>query len=246
MAMEVLASDAVDARLSELETVIDRGRKSFIEVGQALAEIRESRLYRKTHTSFDDYCRERWGFSRQRSYQLIEAANVVEGMSTHVDRPMPVNEGQVRQLARIDDADTRKAVWETVVVRDGENATAKDVKAVVDAVIEARPVSLDTARQHRDEERRTAMDDVMARSPTRQVAEDRAYWANAIKQAANLLAITPSHFVPLLDADARSRARQLAGQLRGLASAIELSLEQSAARPVAVVGGVQHEDTAIS
>lgn len=40
-------------RLKELESVIERGTKTFIEVGYALAEIRDQRLYRQTHATFE-------------------------------------------------------------------------------------------------------------------------------------------------------------------------------------------------
>jgi hypothetical protein len=38
---------------------IDGGIKTFIEVGSALLEIRDDRLYRESYGTFDDYCRVR-------------------------------------------------------------------------------------------------------------------------------------------------------------------------------------------
>jgi hypothetical protein len=80
-------------RLVELEAVIERGVKTFVEVGEALMEIRDGRLYRETHSSFESYLRERWNISRPRGYQLIDAAK----LSTTVDTP-PGNEWQAREL----------------------------------------------------------------------------------------------------------------------------------------------------
>jgi len=59
-----------------------------------------SRIARRiSHVScletFETYCRERWGFSRQRGHQLIEAAQVAGSLSTTVDTP---NERQAREL----------------------------------------------------------------------------------------------------------------------------------------------------
>jgi hypothetical protein len=69
--------------LSELETRIERGLQTFIDVGLALLEIRDRRLYREAgFKSFDTYCRERWGWSRDRGYQLMQAAEVVQSMPT--------------------------------------------------------------------------------------------------------------------------------------------------------------------
>ncbi|GGB64650.1 hypothetical protein [Deinococcus soli (ex Cha et al. 2016)] len=69
-------------RLEELEFVIRAGWKSFIQVGEALNEIKESRLYRKTHPNFEAYCRDIWGWTRQRAYSLIRSIATAEVMAT--------------------------------------------------------------------------------------------------------------------------------------------------------------------
>lgn len=63
-------------RLVELEGVIERGLTTFVEVGAALMEIRDSRLYRETHGTFEAYCRERWGWDRTYAHRTIQAAEV--------------------------------------------------------------------------------------------------------------------------------------------------------------------------
>jgi hypothetical protein len=79
--LEILAPSEV-SRLAELEAVVDKGVQTFIEVGEALGEIRDKRLYRQTHVRFDDYMRERWAMSGRQGYRLIEAAGVAELVST--------------------------------------------------------------------------------------------------------------------------------------------------------------------
>ena len=54
-------------RLAELEDVVGRGMRTFVEVGAALCEIRDQRLYRVMHATFEGYCRERWGFTASRA-----------------------------------------------------------------------------------------------------------------------------------------------------------------------------------
>jgi VRR-NUC domain len=81
-------------RLDELEAIIERGVQAFVEVGEALMEIRDSRLYKQTHSSFESYLRERWKMSRPRGYQLIDAAK----LSTTVDTFPAENERQARAL----------------------------------------------------------------------------------------------------------------------------------------------------
>ena len=86
------------AKFSQCEAVIERGLGTFMEVGTALATIRDARLYRVKHATFEDYCRERWNLSRPRAYQLIDAADTAEEMSTIVDTPSITNEGQARAI----------------------------------------------------------------------------------------------------------------------------------------------------
>ena len=78
-------------KLKECETVIERGLNTFVDVGNALAAIRDGKLYRETHGTFEDYCRDKWGFSRPRAYQFIEAAETVGILSTIVDKPPAVS-----------------------------------------------------------------------------------------------------------------------------------------------------------
>jgi hypothetical protein len=82
--------------LAELVAVVDRNLEAFVEVGLALCEIRDRRLYKETHGTFEAFCQERWDMSRQRGYQLIDASKVAEVLSTMVDIP---NERQARELA---------------------------------------------------------------------------------------------------------------------------------------------------
>lgn len=61
-------------RLHQYETVIEHGLTTFVEVGEALAAIRDARLYRAEYATFEDYCQERWSMGRRRADQLIGAA----------------------------------------------------------------------------------------------------------------------------------------------------------------------------
>jgi hypothetical protein len=86
--------------LAECERVIERGLGTFVEVGAALTKIRDGRLYRADHVTFEDYCRERWGFSRVRAHHLIDAAGVVGALTiVNSDTPTLINEGQARAIA---------------------------------------------------------------------------------------------------------------------------------------------------
>ncbi|BAY42017.1 hypothetical protein NIES2111_64130 (plasmid) [Nostoc sp. NIES-2111] len=62
-----------------LERKVER---AFFEAGKALMELRDRRLYRSTHRTFEEYCRDRFGHSRQQSNYLIAAAQVYENLIT--------------------------------------------------------------------------------------------------------------------------------------------------------------------
>ncbi len=86
-------------RLSHLELIIEKGQKTFIEVGSALREIRDSQLYR-AHGTFEQYCKARWGYARRTAYQLIDSAQVL-GNVRHGAQTEPTNERQTRPLASL-------------------------------------------------------------------------------------------------------------------------------------------------
>ena len=94
-------------RLSELEPIIERGMASFVEVGTALLEISDRRLYRETHSTFAEYCETKWRMTARRAYQLCEAAEVVNALPENVNncsQSQITNEGQARELAKVEPA----------------------------------------------------------------------------------------------------------------------------------------------
>lgn len=122
--------------LGALEKRIAAGLQTFREVGASLLEIRDSRLYRETHATFEAYCAERWGMNRVRAYQLIDSAKVVNVLG---DPDELTNESQARELASLtDDPDTAKRVWAEVEARAEEAhkpVTASLIRQVKSEVI---------------------------------------------------------------------------------------------------------------
>lgn len=82
-----------------LERRIGTGLQTFREVGLALLEIRDSRLYRETHSTFEGYCTERWGMPRARAYQLIDSAKTVAALGENAK--VVQNEAQARELVTL-------------------------------------------------------------------------------------------------------------------------------------------------
>ena len=83
-------------KLDELETVIERGIKTFNQVGASLMAIRDARLYRTEYGTFEDYCRDRWGMTRMHAGRMIAAAQVVENCNQLGTKPKI--ESQARPL----------------------------------------------------------------------------------------------------------------------------------------------------
>jgi len=130
-------SHLVVGDLAACEAVIERGLATFVEVGEALLVIRDERLYRESHATFEDYCRERWSLSRARAYQLIGAAEVV---STVVDNglPAPMTERQARELARVPEPE-RADVWREALERTEGKPTAAAVREIAHPSTRSEP-----------------------------------------------------------------------------------------------------------
>lgn len=109
--------------LTKHEKVIERGVKTFVEVGKALLAVRsdERKLYREFGT-FEDYCQERWGFSKSRAYQLIDASKTQENVH-NCGQNAPTNEAQARELARLPD-EQQAGCWKDYA----EECEADDVR----------------------------------------------------------------------------------------------------------------------
>lgn len=63
------------ASLRANERIIEKGLETFLDVGKALATIRDGGLYRATNNTFGEYVDAKWGFTRQRAHQLISASD---------------------------------------------------------------------------------------------------------------------------------------------------------------------------
>jgi len=111
------ATDQLDvaerARLQELESIVENGLQIFYEVGKALDEIRELKLYRETHKSFEGYCREKWAIARRTADQFIGAARVIENLSA-IALKFSIKENQVRPLAGLP-PELQIQIWQEAV-----------------------------------------------------------------------------------------------------------------------------------
>lgn len=123
-----------ERRLEECEQIIDRGLATFIEVGQALGEIRNRRLYRSEHKTFEAYCHERWNLKRQRAYEIMGAGEVARNLS-EISDILPRKESHAATLTKLSPEEQRET-WTEIVEESkqtGEKVTAATIKQKVDA-----------------------------------------------------------------------------------------------------------------
>jgi hypothetical protein len=121
------------ADLQQQEAIIAQGLQTFWEVGQALMVIRDRRLYRQQHPSFEAYLQQQWQLSRFYAHRLIESAAVREQLLP-IGNNLPENEAQVRPLARLKDPEARRQAWQAAIdqaAAEGKPVTAALVRAVV-------------------------------------------------------------------------------------------------------------------
>lgn len=120
------------SKLIKCETIIERGQKTQFEVGSALQTIRDEKLYRETHSTFEDYCLSRWDMTDSRANQLIAAFRV-----TTVVVEIK-NEAQARELAPLlGQPDELRAVWMEANEVTGGMPTAKVIARIRSERLEA-------------------------------------------------------------------------------------------------------------
>lgn len=117
-------------RLDKLEGVIGHILRSFCDAGEALRSIRDERLYRVEFSTFEAYCKERWGIVASRARQLIAAAAVVENLES-VTTVTLTSERQARVLAPLPPEKQREALEVARSTAPRGIVTANHLKAVV-------------------------------------------------------------------------------------------------------------------
>ena len=98
------------ALLAECEATIRENLTQFVEVGLALKRIKDAKLYRASHSSFEGYCLARFDFGLAHGKRLVKAAEVVEDLKAQQKMApdgailLPTSEIQARELAKVDPA----------------------------------------------------------------------------------------------------------------------------------------------
>ncbi len=133
------------ARLQKLESIVENGLQTFYEVGKALDEIREQKLYRESQKSFEAYCQDKWGIVRRTADRLIGAARVIENL-TPMGVKIPAHERQVRPLAGLS-PEQQLEIWQEALE---SSPNGMPTGAAVQRLVDERFPSLGSGRTPKD------------------------------------------------------------------------------------------------
>ena len=152
--------------LRRCEDTIQKGLTTFFEVGDALNTIKLNHLYRATHESFDDYCRERWGIGRAYANRVIQGARVAAEMAAlapdAADAPRPSTEAHTRPLAPLP-PDLREDAWDAALAAaKGGVPTGRQVLAAAQSVTQSIGLNLPSGDDGDDDPAEGAADPVEA------------------------------------------------------------------------------------
>jgi len=120
-----------------------RVERAFYEAGKALAELRDRRLYRSTHKTFETYCRDRFNYGRDAAYLKIAAAEVYDNIQKFLPTigrqiPMPTTERQLRDIAKANiEPEMQASAWvQSVDEAGGKVPSGRLVKGIVERLQE--------------------------------------------------------------------------------------------------------------
>ena len=136
------------AILKANEAIIERGNKTFVEVGRALLTIRDHEngvLYKQRYGTFEKYWRERWDFEHAHVYRLMDAAKIYDEFSptgeASPSAPLPTTERQIRALKGLPTPALRLKAWgEASQVANQHPIRTKDVEIAVRKISKAEGI----------------------------------------------------------------------------------------------------------
>lgn len=202
--------------LALAEAAIDSLRVAFWAAGKALQLIRDARLYRGTHATFEDYVTDRWDMQTSQAYRLIQAWPLAERLSPMGDK---INERQVRGLMPVavrHGEDAAVAVYQTVTETEGLRVTA----AVLDDVVKILP-SGEWDRDLAVKQIRAYLDGTLDQEPATDVDPVEAWEAEAARLRATVRRVVSHPTWRMAARERPDQARAVIAELRELLDEVE-------------------------
>ncbi len=137
--------------LEKLEKVIESGVESFLATGSAMKEIRDQRLYREGHRTFESYLKTKWGFDRSYAHRLIDASDVKKDLLPMGNKNPKVGEitteRQLRELASVPHESLEDVIEKASEIAGDAPLTAKVLKEAREQVLEPEKLEEPTAEE---------------------------------------------------------------------------------------------------
>lgn len=137
--------------LGNLEKVIENGVESFLATGSALKEIRDQRLYREGHNTFESYLKTKWGFDRSYAHRLIDASDVKKDLlpiGNKIPKAKEINtEWQLRELTDVPEDFLEEVIEKASEIAGDAPLTAKVLKEAREQVLEPEKLEEPTAEE---------------------------------------------------------------------------------------------------
>jgi len=127
---DVALTESEKKQREDCEEILERGLATFFQVGLALLTIQNGRLYRETHSSFEQYCHEKWNIGRSYAFRVIGAAERMKLLPEDVNLPRPLNEFQMRPFLRLA-PDRFPQAWKQAVKTGDGKVTSSVARAVI-------------------------------------------------------------------------------------------------------------------
>jgi hypothetical protein len=90
--------------LRALELGIVQKYQVLLQIAQDLHQIRDRRLFKHTHPTFELYCRERWGLEQEYFAEIVQTQSVMQDLlklNLHV-QAIPTSYEQIREFYGLD------------------------------------------------------------------------------------------------------------------------------------------------
>lgn len=132
--------------LNRIESEIQNDETAFLRTADNLIEIRERQLYGIMADTFEEYVRIRWGWTKQRAYQLIAARNVVDSLPTK-SQPVVDSERKARALVDVPEKQRAAVVREAVKETPNGKPTARHIEEAAERVTAPKPSQKPPAKE---------------------------------------------------------------------------------------------------
>lgn len=115
----------------DIQAALKINTEIVLTIGTALDQIRDGKLYKAEHRTFEAYVEEKFSMTRARAYHLMSAARVIKELQTHFkETELPKNESVVRPLMKFKEQQLID-IWQAVL-KTYEDPRREDVEAVIE------------------------------------------------------------------------------------------------------------------